>query len=203
MTGRKIGLLGGTFDPIHKAHLALADCAFRTLALDELWLLPAGTPYLDKHSRITSAETRAEMAELAIRGRSGYRVDRIELERQGKSYTADTLRLLRERVPEADFYFLIGSDQLYALPRWHEPEALSSLCRFAVAEREQPEQRRSLREQAAYLFQKYQMEITLLPFSEQEISSTEIRHMIREGKDVSEWLPPTVYAYILSHRLYQ
>ncbi|MGP1588890.1 MAG: nicotinate-nucleotide adenylyltransferase [Oribacterium sp.] len=203
MRGRKIGLLGGTFDPIHRAHLALADCAFRTLSLDELWLLPAGMPYMDKHSGITNAETRAEMAELAIRGRRGYRVERIELERQGKSYTADTLRLLRERVPEADFYFLIGSDQLYAFPRWHDPEALSALCRFAVAARELPGQRRNLGEQAAYLFRKYRMEITLLPFSEQEISSTEIRRMIREGRDVSKWLPPEVYAYILSHRLYQ
>lgn len=201
--GKKIGLMGGTFDPIHFAHLALADCAYESLSLDEVWFLPAGTPYLDKHSSVTEGAMRAEMVRIAIQDRENYHVNTLEMERQGNTYTVDTLRILKREQPEAEFYFLIGSDQLYALERWHEPEAVLKLCRIAAVSRDCPEMERSFSEQAEYLSRKYQTKIHLLDFPELDISSTEIREHIRKGKDVSKWVPEPVLRYIREKELYR
>ncbi|MBQ5510289.1 MAG: nicotinate-nicotinamide nucleotide adenylyltransferase, partial [Prevotella sp.] len=131
----RTGILGGTFDPIHKAHTSIAMLAKEALALDEIWLLPDGDP---PHKRIQAGgEDRLRMAELAARGYPGFRAIDIEVRRQGTTYTVDTLRQLRAESPERMFVYIIGGDTLDKLPFWHEAEALPALCEIAVIAREE------------------------------------------------------------------
>lgn len=199
---KRVGLLGGSFDPIHNAHLSLAECAYKELLLDELWFLPAGQPYMDKHGNVSSPERRLEMTRAAIRGRENFRVSAVELEREGNTYTVDTLRLLKKAYPDTEFCYIIGADQLYALDRWHEPEELFSLCRFAAAGRITERQERGMEEQAAYLSEKYGADISLLNFEISDVSSTMVRGLIAGGQDVSGLVPAPVISLIRKWGLY-
>ena len=201
---RRVGLMGGTFDPIHNAHLSLADCALKSLPLDEIWFLPAAVPYLDKHA-VTSFADRLRMTELAIAGRKEFRVSDIEGERTGNTYTADTLRILKERCPDTEFHFILGADQLYSLESWHEIEAIFQLAVLTAAEREQSghTDRQGFRARIQYLKEHYHARIEMLSFPEMDISSTEIRQQAAAGEDLRGLVPEAVREYILKNRLYQ
>lgn len=200
---RGTGILGGSFDPIHNAHLRLADCALEELGLSEICFLPAAHPYLHKHKDISPFEIRAEMTRLAIRGRRDFRLSLMEGEREGPSYTVDTLRILRERCPGESFTLIIGADQLYELENWHEPSLLFRLSEIAAARRDSGRRERSLLEQAEYLRERYGARIHLLSMEETEISSSRIREMVRRGEDISGLVPESVLCYIREKGLWR
>lgn len=201
---RRVGIMGGTFDPIHNAHLALADCALKSLQLDEIWFLPAAVPYLDKHA-VSPFSDRLRMTELAVADRKQFRVSDIEGERTGNTYTADTLRILKERCPNTEFHFILGADQLYSLESWHEIEVIFQLAVLTAAEREQTGRtdRQSFQERIEYLQERYHARIERLPFPEMDISSTEIRQRAAAGKELHGLVPDAVRDYILNNKLYQ
>lgn len=200
---RRVGIMGGTFDPIHNAHIALGEWALRELSLDEVWFMPAGDPYFKKKKNVTPGEVRCEMTRIALRGKHRMVMSEFEQQRQGETYTADTVELLQKCYPEISFYFILGSDSLYQIEQWYQPERIMKTVTLVVAERDYPERPRSLREQAKYLQEKFHAEVMILHFPEMEISSTEIRQRVKNGQDIDAYVPKEVYRYIYEHGLYK
>ncbi len=133
---RRVGILGGTFDPPHLGHLLIAETARVALYLETVMFLPAGEPWLKSGQRITPAEHRLRMVQLAVADNPNFCVSDCEIRRTGATYTVDTLRQLRREFPaDTELYFIVGSDVLAQFHRWKEPEAILDLCRLAVIER--------------------------------------------------------------------
>ncbi|HJW10401.1 MAG TPA: nicotinate-nucleotide adenylyltransferase [Albitalea sp.] len=190
----RIGLFGGSFDPVHNAHVALARTALEHLQLDEVRWIPAGQPW-QKARSLTPAEHRAAMVALAIEGEPRFRLERCELDRQGASYTLDTVRELQAAQPGAQWFLVIGQDQYAGLHTWHDWQVLLGLVTLAVAQRPgapapgNPEVTRVAHTQVA------------LPMM--DISSTDIRQRIAEGRDFTDMVPAAVARYIDQHHLYR
>ena len=209
MTRRRAGLFGGTFDPVHKAHLALAAVALQALNLDEVRWVPAGQPW-QKARTITDAVHREAMLRLAIAHEPRHVLDRIELERSGASYTLTTVRALQALHPGTDWHLLIGQDQHAALHTWHGWQELLSLVTLAVAQRPVSSSAAEPQEpQAAppavhpeVLRHGYEaLPLPLLP-----ISATQVRTLAAQGADVSvlsALVPSEVASYIYRHGLYR
>jgi nicotinate-nucleotide adenylyltransferase len=190
---RRIGLFGGTFDPVHNAHVALACIALDTLALDELRWIPAGAPW-QKTRLITPAEHRIAMLQLAMAGEPRFVLERCELERTGPSYTIDTVRELQQRQPDAQWFLIVGQDQLANLPTWHGWQALLSLVTLAVAARPGAAQPADAQAQGhAY---------HVLPLPSMDIASSDIRERVARGESIAHCVPPAVARYIDQHALY-
>lgn len=194
----KIGLFGGSFDPPHCGHLALASTALQHLGLDELRWLPAGQPWQRQH-QLAAGDHRAAMVEAAIAGVAGFALDRRELERRGPTYTIDTVRELRSELPQAMLFLLIGEDQLQRLPTWREWQALLSEVTLAVAGR-------GPARAAPQEIQSRLATIERLPMPPMPISSTAIRAHLAAGQPaqalVPDVVPAAVARYIDQHRLY-
>ena len=199
----EIGIMGGTFDPIHNGHLLLGRQAYREYGLDQVWYMPSGQPPHKSGGQITTAEDRCAMVALAIKQEEGFRLSEFETSREGTSYTARTLRLLKEKYPDDEFSFIIGADSLYEIENWYHPEEVLAMARILVASREYEKAHRTLDEQIAYLERLYHARIDRLHCGEMDISSHQIRQAIREGGDVRMFLPPAVLSYIQIHHLYQ
>lgn len=201
--GKKVGIMGGTFDPIHNAHLALGECARIQLSLDEVWFMPAKDPYFKKKKNVTPSKLRAEMTTLAVSGREGFRMSDFELLRDGETYTAETLGKLNELYPDIHFYFIIGSDSMYQIDTWWHPEIIMKIATLVVAEREYPGRQRSFMDQVRYLQERFGADISVLDFEESDISSTMIREMAAKGEDISGLVPREVALYIKDKGLYK
>ena len=200
---RKTGLFGGTFDPIHRAHLSLAQAALTGCGLDRVVFLPAGDPYFKSSSRaITSAEKRAEMVRLAIEPYSRFELSTIELEREGHTYTADTLAELSKKLPEDEFTFLCGADTLLQMETWYRPEVIFRLAGIAVGVRDGSD-RAVLAEKAAELTARYGARIRILDWPEMEISSTAVREDPDLDDGIYRLVPEPVAEYIVRHGLYR
>lgn len=188
-----IGILGGTFDPIHIGHLALADAAFRQLKLDRMIFVPAFLPPLpEKGKGLAPAPLRLEMVRQTISENPNYEVSDLEIRRQGISYTVDTLREMGRSYPDPNrLYFITGGDWGRSLDRWKDIGTILSLCQFVVAKRPG--------------YEKLQLppQVRFLDFQPLDISSTQVRDMIRAGKSVDAWMPKPALAIIKQHSLYQ
>ncbi len=191
---RRVGLFGGSFDPVHEAHLALARSALAALALDELRWIPAGQPW-QKARTMTPALHREAMLRLAIEGEPRFVLDRIELERSGPSYTIDTVRELAAREPGSEWLLLIGADQYAGLHTWREWRELLGLVTLAVANR--PGERPAADAEVA----RHPHAVVPLPLL--DVSATEIRERTAGGQDISKLVPPQVARYIEIHGLYK
>lgn len=196
--GRRIGLFGGSFDPVHIAHLTLARSALADLALAELRWIPAGQPW-QKSRQLTASEHRARMIELAItdprEGDPRFALETCELERSGPSYTIDTVLELQRREPGQRWFLLIGQDQYAGLHTWHRWRELLALVRVAVAVR--PGAPLSVdAEVASHGFERLQMPPV-------ELSSTLLRQRLADGRPITDLVPAAVAGYIDSHRLYR
>lgn len=198
----KIGIMGGTFDPIHNGHLLLGRQAHQEYELDEVWYMPSGIPPHKKDRRITSPEDRCAMVSLAIREYPWFRLSDFEIRREGNTYTAETLRLLGEEYPQHTFYFIIGADSLYQIEGWYHPEEVLRSTVLLAACREYPQAPRTIEEQRAYLMERYQADIRLLHCEEVDISSGELRQMHARGTRIYKYVPREVEAYIREHHLY-
>ncbi|SET65481.1 nicotinate-nucleotide adenylyltransferase [Salinibacillus kushneri] len=185
---RKIGLLGGTFDPPHIGHLIIAEEIYAQLELDEVWFIPTYVPP-HKETKTTDSFHRKEMVELSIKGNPHFRLETIELEREGISYTLDTMKALKTDYPNDTFYFIIGGDMVDYLPKWHKIEELVSLVQFVGVERE-----------GYPLTSPYPIETVKVPIV--EISSSEIRERLEAQKPVYYWIKEEVFDYIREKGLY-
>lgn len=187
---RRIGLLGGSFDPIHRAHLALAEAAREAFALDELRLMPCAQQAL-KTRRATSAEARCAMLRLALADHPHLTLDLRECYAAGPIYTIDTLRALRAAEPDAEFWFIVGMDSVVSFPKWRNPEELLTLCHFIAFDRpgiEPPERPFS----PALLA--HRLHGPLL-----NLSSTDLREALAAGHFPSNALPPAILPYLRAH----
>ncbi len=192
--GLRVGLFGGTFDPVHNAHLALAQAAQQALALSEVRWIPTGQPW-QKDRAITAAQHREAMVRLAIEGRPGFVLDRIEIERTGPSYTLDTVRELAAASPATEWVLVIGQDQYAALHTWRDWPQLLALVTLAVANRPG-----TLMAPAVEVLAHPHCAV---PLPMLDISATQIRQRVRAGRDISQLVPPPVARYIETHHLYR
>ena len=193
---RRIGLFGGTFDPPHAGHLALAECAREQLRLDQVLFVPAGSPPHKRGQRRSSASARVAMTRLAVRGNPAFRVSTLEVRRRGPSLTLDTLRHLRATHPKARLFLLMGADSLDDFRSWHEPEAIAALATLAVARR--PGAARRARSATPRAWR-----VVHLGNPGLELSSSDVRARVRAGRSVRYLVPDAVAGYVARHRLYR
>jgi nicotinate-nucleotide adenylyltransferase len=199
--GVKIGILGGTFDPVHVGHLVIADQARNQLALDEVLFIPAGEPWRKADRAITSAEHRLAMLRLAIDGNEAFAISDIELRRPGPSYTADTLAQLAGERLDDEFWFIVGADALADMRNWHEPERIFHHARVAAAPREGHGV--EAYELAEGALAKHSDRIDRFGCPYIGVSSTDIRERVSAGRAIRYLVPDAVADYIANHALYR
>ncbi len=190
----RIGVYGGTFDPIHRTHLAIARAALTHAGLDRVIFVVAAAPPHKSNGVFASAKDRYAMTAAAVAEEAGMSASRVELKRTGPSYTVDTLRELRGRHPEAALYLIVGGDSLADLPGWRDPETIIRLARILVV----PRPGAGVSVPAALAGH-----VDFLPFEESEVSSTEIRAALARHEDTSALLPPAARAIIEAKGLYR
>ena len=198
---RRLGILGGTFDPIHHGHLVAAGEAHYQLGLDLVLFVPAGVPPHKPGRPISPVDHRLQMIELAIAGRSHFALSRVDANRAGPCYTVDALRLLRaEWGLDPTFFFVEGSDSLAEIVTWYQPQRLIELCDLAVVERPAVEiDLPRLETQLPGLASR----VHWIQMPHLEISSSDLRVRVKAGRPISYLVPAAVEAYILEHRLYR
>ena len=198
----RLGIYGGTFDPIHFGHLVLAEQCREQCGLDEVWFVPAALPPHKLTNTITSATARCEMLELAIAGHPAFRVSRIELDRQGPSFTVTTLEHLKSADEARELILLIGADSLRDLPYWREPARILELATVAAVNRgDRPlPDTTELRQSVGPTVDDRIVRVSMPGI---DISSTDIRARVREHRSVRYLVPRAVEMYLNHHQLYQ
>ena len=186
---KQVGILGGNFNPVHNAHLVVADQVRQQLCLDQVLLMPEyEPPHVDKKSTIDE-KYRLKMLELAIEGIEGLGIETIELERKGISYTYDTMKFLTEKHPDTDYYFIIGADMVDYLPKWHRIDELVDLVQFVGVQRP--------RYKAGTSYPVIWVDVPLM-----DISSSMVRAFLAQGRTPNFLLPKPVLDYIEKEGLY-
>ena len=196
-----IGVLGGTFDPIHMGHLIIAEETRVRLALAEVLFIPAGEPWLKTNNYISPAEHRVQMVRLAIAGEPSFKLSMMEVERPGPSYTVDTIAELKGQIRAGDkLFFILGWDNLMQLPQWREPSRLAQMCCLVAVPRVgyPPPDLNTLEAAIPGLSQS----IVMLDAPQIEISSSEIRSRVARGLSIHHLVPEPVEKYIRQHGLY-
>jgi nicotinate-nucleotide adenylyltransferase len=198
---RNLGIMGGTFDPIHHGHLVAAGEAHHQLELDLVIFVPAGAPPHKLSRPLTPARQRLRMVEVAIASQPRFTISCVDLHRPGPCYTVDTLQLLRnEWGPEPTFFFVEGSDSLAEILTWYQPRRLIELCEFAVVQRPGVEiDLDRLDDQLPGLAER----VHWVQMPRLEISSSDLRLRVREGRPISYLVPPAVKGYIQEQGLYR
>ncbi|MFC2019946.1 nicotinate-nucleotide adenylyltransferase [Chloroflexota bacterium] len=198
----KIGILGGTFDPIHRGHLMVAEEVRARLSLAEVLFVPAGRPCLKDGGGLSAPEHRLKMVHLAIGGNPYYRVSTVEIERVGPSYTVDTMAELKGRFgSEDELFFILGWDNLAQLPRWREPSRLVELCRLVAVPR--PGYPRPDLGALEGLIPGLATRVVLMDRPQVDTSASDIRGRIMRGQAVSHLVAEPVEEYIREHGLYK
>lgn len=197
----KLGIFGGTFDPVHLGHLILAERCRDECGLDEVWFVPASSPPHKDDSSITPAQARAEMLEFAIAGCPHFAVSRIELEREGPSYTVDTLQQLVDEGADRELFLLIGADSLHDFGSWREPERIAQLATVVAVNRGR-EPLPNAAETTAALGEQIASRVVHLNIPPIDVSATEIRERIKSERTIRFLTPRAVEAYIRENQLY-
>ena len=204
---KRIGILGGTFNPIHSAHIMLAETAGERLQLDRVLIMPSNNPPHKANAAIASDEDRSEMVKLAIKGHDRLEYSDFEMKREGITYTSDTLAMLTSQNPDTRYFFIIGADSLFKFTTWHEPAAILRHCalvcsgRAAVGASEVRAKIEEIRD--LYTDGDFIPEIYYIEAPSMEISSESIRKLISFEMPSAPYLAPEVYQYIQTHKLYQ
>ena len=193
MVPRRIGLFGGSFDPVHSAHLMMVRAALKELQLERLVIIPAARSPFKPEQQPAPDEVRLAMLKAAFEEVAGCEIERLELEREGASYAIDTVRAFGERFPEAELFYLIGADHVPTLPQWREADALAQILTFVVFPRP-----RGPEVEFPETFAGRCLVGELM-----DISSSDIRTRMREGKSVGHLLPPAVAAILSKKQIYQ
>lgn len=197
----KVGIMGGTFNPIHYGHLFLAENALEQLELDRILFMPSNNPPHKNKAELASNQDRAQMIRLAIQGNPCFELSELEYEREGITYTADTLTILKEQYPETEYYFILGADSLLSLQDWKEPKTIFKLCTILAAGRDQVPAK-EIEEQIEFLKETYGARIIHFKMPMIEISSAEIRTKASVKRSIRYFVPDLVRYYIEQHGLY-
>lgn len=200
---RKVGIMGGTFNPIHTGHLVLAQTAYEDFNLDQVLIMPTKNPYYKNIASMVSDKDRLSMIELAIEDNPAFALSLIEFERDGATYTVDTLECMHCENPQEEYYFIMGADSLYHFETWKNPERILELCTILVATRDNVSSS-AIESQIAYMEDKYDYSsIFYLNSPNFEISSHDIRNRLSSGRNVRYFLSEKVDHYIKKHQLYR
>lgn len=202
MDCEKIGIMGGTFNPIHIGHLILAEQALDQYELDKILFMPSKKPPHKVNQPIESDYHRLELVKLAIENHPRFSISTMELEREGMTYTVDTLKILTKQYPNKKFFFIVGGDSIFQLETWYKPEEIMKMTHILAASRYGITEKRMI-DQIQYLTETYHGSIELLKIPIIDISSNMIRTSISQGKSVRYYLPYSVLEYIINHGLYQ
>lgn len=200
--GKKVGIMGGTFNPVHNGHLLLAENAREAFALDEILFIPSGNSYMKDTASILGGGIRACMIELALEGNPYFSLSRVDLNREGPTYTCDTLAQLKRMCPDDQYYFIMGADNLLTMESWKNPGLILQSCTVIAAVRGNGTESR-IESAARYLRARYHACINILPARYIDISSSEIRQRLKEHKSVRYMLPENVLKYIDEKGLYR
>lgn len=198
----KIGILGGTFNPIHTGHLILAENAYEFMGLDQVLFIPSGVSYLKDMNEILPAHQRLKLVELAIVSNPHFALSTIETDRKGNSYTYETLKELKAQNPDAELYFICGADVMMSIHTWKEPATILKYASLVVAPRNDTDPDLMNRQKEA-LAGDFQAKVYILNTAELDISSSMIRDRLIHKKSVRYYLPDPVIAYIQEHKLYE
>jgi nicotinate-nucleotide adenylyltransferase len=200
----RIGIFGGTFDPVHFGHLLLAECCREQCPLDEVWFLPAAIPPHKQHETITPAEDRVAMLQLAIGGHESFHVCRLEVDRGGVNYTAESLAALRNEHPSHEWLFLMGSDSLVDLRHWRDPAEVCKLAMPVVVRRPgSPPLDFSMLASLVSAERLRQIERSIVDMPQIDFRSRELRALVKRGRSIRYRTPRAVEKYIETHALYR
>lgn len=197
----KIGILGGSFDPIHNGHLHMAACAKEACSLDQVWLIPAGHSPNKNEEKMTPAEDRLRMCELAAQKYEWMYTSSIEIDSPERSYTYRTLQKLREQCPHDELFFIMGGDSLDYFDEWCHPEIIASLCKLLVIPRDNFDAE-LLNRKIQVLQDRFSCEIQIIPCRKYLVSSTELRAHLHIGLQPENDIPGEVLSYIYQKHLY-
>ena len=198
----RIGLIGGTFDPIHNGHLLLAENSRKVFNLDKIIFMPAGIPPHKRDKHISSNVHRYNMTLLAINSNENFFLSDMELKKEGVSFTIDTIKYLKSNYRDSEIYFILGSDSLFQIDTWKDYEELLTLCNFIVVARPHYNNEK-LRNLVDNLNNLYNSSIHIVEGPVLDISSSEIRDRVRKGLSISYLVPKPVEEYIYKHGLYK
>jgi nicotinate-nucleotide adenylyltransferase len=197
----RLGIYGGTFDPVHYGHLILAEECRERCHLNEVWFLPTGAPPHKAGREISSATARKEMLEIAVAGLPQFKVSTLELDRPGPHYTVETLSEIRRTRPDDEIFLLIGGDSLEEFSTWREPERIAELATIVAVNRGRMSI--DLKRMHPMLGDKVASRVQVVSMPGVEISASDLRRRVAEGRSVRFQTPRGVEQYILQHRLYQ
>ena len=198
---KKVGIMGGTFNPIHVGHLILAETARTQFELDEILFIPSGKSYMKQQMDILAGEVRADMTSLAIEDNPYFALSLMEIEREGNTYTYETLETLKAQNPDTEYYFIMGEDSLIAIEKWKFPQRIFDACTILAAVRNE-ENVSHIETEAKRLSEQYQGKVLLLNCGNMDISSSQIRNMVKQGSSIRYIVPDKVIEYIKEHNLY-
>ncbi|MBI1904048.1 MAG: nicotinate-nucleotide adenylyltransferase [Planctomycetia bacterium] len=199
----RLGVFGGTFDPVHLGHLLLAESCRESCRLDRVWFVPAGQPPHKTNHALTPAEKRIEMLKLAIGGHEAFDICRLEIDRPGPSYSYETLAAIRQQQPGAELFFLMGSDSLADLPTWREPAKICELAELVVVRRagaEGPDWSRIEGLASKDRIDRFRRGAVEMPLV--DIKSRDIRRRVAEGRSIRFMTPRAVEVYVQAQGLY-
>lgn len=203
MDNKSIGIMGGTFDPIHYGHLILAQYVLDQMKLDKIIFIPSGISYLKSNKKISHKRHRLNMTKLGINNNDKFEVSTIEIDRKGNTYTVDTIEQLNEEYPYKTFYFIIGADSLFDLLKWKKYKRLFEICNFVVTNRGSTYTTEQLQCEINMLKSKYNARIDLIHIPDIDISSSEIRKRVNNNLSIRYLLPDNVEKYIDNNELYR
>ena len=202
MEKKKIGIMGGTFNPIHYGHLILAETAYEQFGLDQILFMPNKNPYYKKLHHSITEDQRSDMVKLAISDNEKFAFSDLELNRDGTTYTVETLRILTEENPDTEYYFIMGADSLFHFETWKDAEQIFKMATLLVATRNSVSSS-NIESQIEYLDNKYEdVKIECLMAPSLEISSSGLRKRVRGGNSIRYLVPREVEEYIKENGMY-
>lgn len=204
---KRVGIFGGTLNPIHFGHLLIAEQAFSHFKLDCVLFMPSGKPPHKFDEDILSIDHRENMTKLAICNNANFKYCDMELRREGVIYTSDTLQILFKENPNIEYYFILGADSLFSIESWHKPEIIFQYANIVVAGRPDINKIKfqsidEIQKQIDYLNHKYNSKVEFLPSPLFDVSSTKIREMVSNNESIKYLVPPAVEQYIYENNLY-
>lgn len=197
---KRVGIMGGTFNPVHNGHLAMAQNAYEQYKLDEVLFMPSGHSYLK--TNVLDTGKRIEMVKYAIEPYSCFSLSMIEVNRGGNTYTCETLQDLKAQNPDTDYFFIVGADSLLYMENWKNPEQIFSLSTILCAPRDNYDIAK-LENKRQFLQEKYHADIQFIHMPNIEISSTQIRNAVKAHVSVAEFVPKKVAEYMEREHLYE
>lgn len=199
---RRVGIMGGTFDPVHIGHLIIAEKAREQFHLEEVLFMPNGVPYMKSNKKVLPAEIRTEMTKLAIADNPFFSISTIETEKEGSTYTYETLLELHKQNPNTEYFFILGADSLWTIKDWKNPEEIFHNCHILAALRNDKSVK-EMEEQISYLKNTFGADISLLQTGNVDISSSMIRGLVQNGHSIRYLVPESVCDYIIKNKLYR